>query len=140
MDSRQEAFTTWLKTYNWDYFFTTTFRSRRREPYYALKNVYRVLKTQNVVRAFLVAEPHKSGDLHLHGLLSGPTGLREGEMYLPWYIETTLSHFFGYSKVEMCNSQEAVAGYCAKYVMKSQHIADHFEVFGAKRWWKKGKA
>ncbi|GAI13547.1 unnamed protein product, partial [marine sediment metagenome] len=60
-----------LQGYNWDYVLTSTFRKPRIEPYYALQSVWHELQHYSVARAFLVAEPHQTGDLHIHGLAAG---------------------------------------------------------------------
>ncbi len=135
---RQE-YAEWLKGYNWDYFLTSTFRRPRVEPYYALQSVWHELKKSFVARAFLVAEPHQSGDLHIHGLAAGFGPGWRPELALPWDIWSGLYKRFGRAKVEACNSQEAVTGYCAKYLLKQQSRAcDYYEVFGNKNAWHNG--
>jgi hypothetical protein len=136
---RQE-YSEWLQDYNWDYFLTSTFRRQRQEPYYALQSVWHELKKSFVARAFLVAEPHQSGDLHIHGLAAGTGGGWRPEIALPWDIWQGLYKRFGRAKVEACNSQEAVTGYCAKYLLKQQsRVCDYYEVFGTKLAWINGK-
>jgi hypothetical protein len=136
----KQAYTDWLKSYNWDYFFTTTFRSARREPYYAAKHLWTELKKFNVGRSFVGVEPHQSGELHCHGLIAGVAPGWKPELCLPWDIWNGLFKRFGRSKVEACNSQEAVTGYCAKYILKQQsRVCDYYYVFGDALWWKLGK-
>lgn len=140
MENIPQAYTNWLTTYNWDYFFTATFRSPRREPYYALKHVRNELEKHGACRGFLGAEPHVSGDLHIHGIVSGPGGTWKPDIALPWVIEEAFNKRFGRARVQACNSQEAVTGYCAKYVLKGQgHASDHYEIFGDKVWWEANK-
>ncbi len=128
-----------LQGYNWDYFLTSTFRRQRKEPYYALQSVWHRLQNYNVARAFLVAEPHQTGDLHIHGLAAGAGPGWRPEMALPWDIWQGLFKRFGRAKVEACNTQEAVTGYCAKYLLKQQSRAcDYYEVFGNKFAWHRG--
>ena len=136
----RQAYADWLQSYHWDYFATATFRSPRKEPYYALKHVWHELHVNsNVDRAFLVAEPFQSGDLHIHGLLAGDTNWKP-EMKLPWDIWSGLFERFGRAKVEACNNQEAVSLYCAKYVLKQQsRVCDYYEVFGNKHVWLNGE-
>ena len=135
---RQE-YAQWLQGYNWDYFLTSTFRRPRQEPYYALQSVWHELTHYDVGRAFLVAEPHQSGDLHIHGLAAGRGPGWRPEIALPWDIYAGLFKRFGRAKVEACNSQELVTGYCAKYLLKQQsRVCDYYEVFGDKRAWRDG--
>lgn len=137
----REAYAEFLQGYNWDYFMTSTFRRPHHEPYYALQSVWHDLNhNSGVGRAFLVAEPHQSGDLHVHGLLAGTgEGWLPG-LALPWDIHQCLFKRFGRAKVGACNSQEAVTGYCAKYLLKQQsRVCDFYELFGGKREWHDGK-
>lgn len=130
----------WLKSYNWDYFLTSTFRRPRQEPYYALQSVWHELQKSFVARAFLVAEPHQSGELHIHGLTAGTGPGWKPEIALPWEIWSALFKRFGRAKVEAANSQEAVTGYCAKYLLKQQsRVCDYYDVFGSKFAWYNGK-
>ena len=130
----------WLQGYNWDYFLTSTFKKPRKEPYYALQSVWHVLQNDFVARAFLVAEPHQSGELHIHGLAAGRGPGWRPEMALPWDIWTSLFKRFGRARVEACNTQEAVTGYCAKYLLKQQsRVCDYYEVFGSKNAWQDGR-
>jgi len=136
----RQDYAEWLQGYNWDYFLTSTFRLPRVEPYYALRSVWHELRRYNVARSFLVAEPHQSGDLHVHGLAAGAGPGWRPELSLPWDIWSGLFKRFGRAKVEACNSQEAVTGYCAKYLLKQQsRVCDYYEVFGNKIAWIEGK-
>ena len=127
-----------LQGYDWDYFITQTFRRPRKEPYYALHSVWHTLKYHGAARAFLACEPHKTGDLHIHGIMAGG-----GDGWLPhidpmWDIWEDCHKKYGRNKVELINTSAAVAGYCAKYVLKAQNVvADHYEVFGDKIFWKR---
>jgi hypothetical protein len=85
-----------------------------------------------------VAEPFQSGDLHIHGLLAGDDAWRP-QMKLPWDIWQGLFEKFGRAKVEAINDTNAVAMYCAKYLLKQQsRVCDYYEVFGHTRHWKTG--
>lgn len=128
-----------MRKYEWEYFFTTTFRSPRREPYYALKHVQHALQDCNCARGFLGAEPHKSGDLHVHGIVAGRPPGWEPSIALPWVIFDRLEKRFGRSKVEACNSSMAVTSYCSKYILKDQsNCQDHYSIFGNDLAWKGG--
>lgn len=135
----REEYAEWLKGYNWDYFMTVTFRKAKKEPYYALESVYRELRNFYVARAFLGCEPHQSGDLHIHGILSGAAPGWKPEISLPWEIWNGLFKRFGRSKVEACNSAEAVSSYCAKYILKQQsRVCDYYAVYGSPLDWRGG--
>lgn len=137
---QREQYTEWLQGYRWDYFLTSTFRSPRREPYYALKAVSSELQNHNVARAFLVAEPHQSGDLHIHGIVAGSIRNGKNLMDTPEGIWQGLFKRFGRAKVEPCSSHEAVTGYCSKYILKQQsRCCDYYEIYGNKLTWERGK-
>jgi hypothetical protein len=139
-DTIRQEYAGWLQSYNWDDFLTVTFRKPRIEPYYALQSVWHALQGYNVARSFLVAEPHQSGELHIHGLASGPGPAWRPGIALPWDIWGGLFKRFGRAKVEACNSQGAVSMYCAKYLLKQQsRVCDYYEVFGNKLAWHEGR-
>ncbi len=136
----RQHYAEWLQGYNWDYLATITFRSPRREPYYALTHAWSELGKHNVARAFLGVEPHQSGDLHIHGLLAGPAPGWRPEIELPWQIWDGLFHRFGRARVEACNTHAAVTAYCSKYILKEQdRVADYYGVYGSQLSWQGGK-
>ena len=135
------AYADWLLTYNWAYFFTSTFRKPRSSPYYALQAVWKWLFIHHEVkRAFLVSEPFKTGDLHVHGLLAGARNQgvyvspRIPSIDLPSGIWSGLYNAFGRNKVEGIKSGQDVANYCSKYILKEDGAFDCYEIFGE---WKK---
>jgi len=140
-----------LMKYYWEDFITVTFRKPRKEPYYAAKAVWNSLKHFNVTKAFLAVEPHQSGDLHIHGIISGNIRGWQPELKLPWDIwEGLFSGYvneygmkvpgYGRSKVELCNSSERVTMYCAKYILKQQsRVADYYYIYGDKFAWLNSK-
>lgn len=132
----RKQYSEFLQGYYWDDFITTTFRSPRKEPFYALKQVEAELLKHNVSMGFLACEPFQSGDLHIHGIVAGmPPGWKP-EIDLPWDIWSGLFERFGRSKVEMCNSQESVTAYCSKYVLKQQsRVCDYYSLFGEPMNW-----
>lgn len=131
----RKQYSDFLQTKHWDYFVTVTYRSPRKEPYYALNGAWRVLKSNHVGKAFLVAEPHQTGDLHLHGLVAGyPPGWKP-EMSLPFDMWGDLYKAFGRSAVSPIAEIGGVTSYCAKYVLKSEYSADLYELFGNQVAW-----
>lgn len=136
----KEGYADFLKSYNWDYFMTVTFEKPRLDPYYAMKTVYNTLEKNNVARAFMGCERFKTGgdELHIHGLVSGPPVGWKPEINMPWEIWEDLFEKHGRSKIEAANSQEAVSGYCSKYILKDQSkVMDYYDFFGSKLSWEK---
>jgi hypothetical protein len=135
----REAYASWLQQYQWDDFLTVTFRSPRKEPYYAAKTVWHELQKSGAGRAFLGVEPHNSGDLHIHGIISESIPGGRPSIDLPWNIWNRLFERFGRSTVEMCRDPVAVTSYCAKYILKNQGPMDHYYVMGSTAAWKLGR-
>lgn len=134
----REGYAKFLQEYDWDYFGTITFRSARRDPVPAIKHVYKELKKSGVKRAFIGAEPFKTGDLHLHGIMQG-TGLPGIET--PKEVWKRCFDRFGRTKIEYIKSKEDVANYCAKYVLKAQNnVSDHYQFCGKAYQWRKKKS
>ncbi len=124
-----------LQEHHWDYFLTVTFRKPRMDPYYAIRDVWRCVEDHQATRGFLVAEPHISRNLHIHGIVSGAPPEWRPEIDLPWVIWNDCFHRFGRSKIDLVRSQGDVAGYCSKYVVKQLNQGDHYEIFGSKLDW-----
>jgi len=136
-----------LQRYYWEDMITVTFREPRKEPYYAARSVWNSLKHFNATKAFLAVEPHQSGDLHIHGIISGNIRGWKPELKLPWdiwdglyngYMTANGTKFkgFGRSTVSLCDSAEKVTMYCAKYILKQQSRAcDYYYLYGDKFAW-----
>jgi len=119
----------WLQTYQWDYFHTVTFRNPRRDSIAALRDVGDVCSEYSS-RAFIAAEPHFSGFLHVHAITFQDPDMRP--YYLPWTIEERYRKRFGISAVQAVRGQEEVATYCSKYVTKGRA---QYEFLGAPYYW-----
>lgn len=93
------------------------------------------MRDMNAYRAFIVAEPFTTGDLHIHGLT---THNQHQKQMLPWQIWNVLFERFGRSTVRMVDSHKLKASYyVSKYVMKGQNRQiDHYEFFGESKAWR----
>lgn len=101
-----------------------------------MKHVYNALKQNNIGKVFMGVEPFVSGDLHIHGLISGRGPGWLPEVDPPKKVWDNLFHKFGRARVENCHSLENVSGYCSKYIMKKQNgYMDHYDFFGDKNAW-----
>jgi hypothetical protein len=117
-----EALSAFLQGYPWDSFITATFKRRVNYPRTAIEKVSRELFEHPSGRAFLAAEEHYLGGWHVHGLVK-------------WSSPTDVSNHFakirlerlGFSRVESIRNIGGSAGYCAKYLLKTQ--AD-YEFYG----------
>lgn len=120
----------------WDVFLTVTFKRPRKDPYYALKAVVTTLKALDVFRsAFLVAEYHLSGNVHIHGVAQWQSWFGKGVMravseQADWestYRSAVWGMLFkshGRSSVEPIRSPAAIEKYIAKYCAKD--LTDHY--------------
>jgi len=118
----RDAYADWLATLDWDLFLTITFREpvpmRRQEVVthavgQSIKSQYETLD-----RLALFAEPHKSMNLHLHGLLK----VTDDQRVLNHFresIQAYLSDKFGRSQAALPRGHAAVSKYVAKYCVKA---------------------
>ncbi len=121
------AYADFLCNFEWDLYVTQTYRYVVREPIYACAKMYSTLEKFGATRAFIAAEPHRSGDMHLHLLARD-----EFENINPTALWKYLFKAFGRAKVERVDDHFSVTRYCSKYVVKP---SGHYEFFGnAKAW------
>jgi len=112
----------WLESLPWDLFLTVTFRDpvpmRRQES--VTHAVGQTIKSRygTVDRLALFAEPHRSMNLHLHGLVK--FGGREDLLdYARQDLQGYLSDKFGRSQAAYPRGSAAVSKYVAKYCVKT---------------------
>lgn len=119
----REAWATFLASYSWDAWFTSTSASRivRRHPISLcgkVQDMVFAISPITVQRFFVAAEEFALGDWHCHGLVkwfdldTKPLG------YPPLLEFATGLSKIGYSRVERANSIVAVSEYVSKYVIK----------------------
>lgn len=111
----REAWAEWLQTLPWDWFLTQTFEIPRR-PHQSIQVLTRLASTLRRFSAsgvFVGTETHKSGYLHVHGLLRDPL------LEIPWGpLTRELRRRYGRNKLERIRDKSKVASYCSKYVAK----------------------
>lgn len=120
-----------LNSKHWDYFFTVTNRTERKDSLAFVRDVSRCISRLTRGRAFVAVEPHQSGGIHAHGLIGLPL-VAPVKVPAKCFFQEFYDHF-GRSKVELCNSRQAVANYCAKYVVKSEKF--EYTFLGNSRAW-----
>lgn len=118
-----EAWIDWLSRFGFQGFYTQTFKDPVRFPRLAMDRGWKILRAlvgrYGVgVRAFLVAEEHRLGTYHTHGLvMTYPVSLLQlpGSLRFVWLLgfET-----YGLCRMEDIRSVGGVAGYVAKYITK----------------------
>jgi len=117
----QSALSDYLQRYQWDAFVTSTFSRPVHYPRQALERVSKQLFEHPSGRSFLAAEEHYLGGWHVHGLV---------KWYAPSDITNDYAHVrlsrLGFNRVESLNSVGGVAGYCSKYLLKSQADYDFY--------------
>lgn len=131
--SAREAFQEFLSARTWDYFATVTFATPQR---YALTAVSKVARSLSLdvpkgeslfSRAFVAGEPHKLGNWHVHGLLKSYIAPDDFGEAVPLYIERQVKRF-GWSRVEAIKSNNEVACYISKYLLKDDR--SEYQVYG----------
>ncbi len=119
----QAGWREFLGRYSWDCFFTMTYRDPARSDMNATGRAERLLTKEfgnlgKNLRAFIVAEAHRSGMYHAHGLLI--LGL-EGD----WarMMRSELWHAakakYGLCRFDMVRDPDAVNTYLTKYMTKA---------------------
>jgi len=125
----RDAFADWLATLPWDFFLTVTFRDmvpmRRQES--VTHAVGQTIKSryETVDNLALFAEPHKSRNLHLHGLVH--LGASEAIVQRARKdMQAYLRDKFGRSEAAFPRGPRAVTNYVSKYCVKSDGYYEFF--------------
>jgi len=105
---------------NFEYFGTLTFRPSEAsrnidEIRPRLKNFTKKLRRRGI-KYYIVAETHKSGYIHLHGLFSHNVIIERSPNSRKYFTIPLWSH--GFSSIEPIRDQTATAHYVTKYVTK----------------------
>ena len=112
----QEEYSTWIKSLEWDYFFTGTFQDWDITPNSARRNSERFFgQFETRELAFLFIESGSLyGKVHVHGLLRFDPDRKPPASFIweLWFKR------YGRAKVEVIDSREAVSNYCCKYITK----------------------
>lgn len=147
-----ESWRDFLGRWEWDWFVTLTFRPHRGKRVGSRARLPHPEQTDKLFRLWIsklnrhlygnhwskkgigvgwvrASEPHKSGALHYHALLTG-TGVTDARR-LDWKDEWF--SLAGFSRIEPPKSQDAVQAYCAKYLVKEGEIDFGGAALGAPR-------
>lgn len=105
----------WQAERSW--FFTGTFKDQTADYDVVRQEVTRFLKrvrkrSEDKVRYLILPEPHKSGMLHVHGLIHGKETLKYRQIHASWQA--------GFSVVKLAKDHRT-AGYVCKYSTKGLH-------------------
>lgn len=117
----------WLSLREFSHFITVTYREPRNPSQFFVE-AQRVENCLPGTMGFLAGEEHKTGYLHLHGLIR-PRGMYDSkdEVAGRWFSEEAWQRLykrFGRSQVDPINSIGGVIGYCTKYCGK--HLTDYW--------------
>lgn len=133
----KEQYAEFLQSFEWDYFATITFKHERHDTLKAISDVWEFLNAkpvQPVSRAFLAAEPHQTGALHLHGLLLANFNTTWRPLPEARHLQYILDKRFGRSRIEAAREDGAVTNYCSKYVVKNNNLYD-YAFLGSQEFW-----
>lgn len=120
-DALKEAWACFLGGFNWDYFFTVTFRSPRQSWHSegTVNQLAKYLARRHVGGVFVGTELHRSRAIHAHGLINPlPVFLGGSEGLDPRWYEEELTRMFGWSRVSWVKDIGGVTGYVTKYCVK----------------------
>lgn len=122
-----------------DCFFTTTFREPANSAGLAIDRTKRLLTNfykpiGGNVHAFIVAEEHKSGSFHCHGLMRLGAQGDDIQFAMRKALWESAHQKYGRARFEPVNDADAVRGYVSKYLTK--RVCDYAVV--GKGWRKAG--
>lgn len=115
----QEAYSEYLQSYKWDFFYTITTRNKYGSDITLQRSIERWAANSHVRRAFVAIENGKAtGRLHSHGLIkmAGPGNYPE---FSPVLWKSAFDRF-GRSTIEPIRALGDVSSYCSKYVLKGR--------------------
>lgn len=132
MHSLQVEYANYLLGYEWDAYYTQTFKRRRNDSINAAIATWSVLENRlQWTKGFVAVEKHKLGGVHLHCLLNNDlrdwTNIHSAVRDLGIQKSATKRYMdkaFGFSHISSARNQVTVNLYCAKYVTKSD--GDYF--------------
>jgi len=112
----------YLMSFDWDAFYTQTFRNRRNDGHNSVNACWHYLENKlGWTKGFVAVESHRLGGVHLHCLLSNELAdWSQGNPVRSQYIQTKsyMQKAFGWNHIESARNQATVSLYCAKYVCK----------------------
>jgi len=123
-DACIDAWISTLEKFQFDCFFTLTYKEPAESSMLAIDRASRLLtknfkKLKIPLSAFVAAEPHRSGLYHCHGLLKlGALGDLQKKLILTdlWKVGYEM---FGRCSFEVIEDAERVRAYVSKYLLKS---------------------
>lgn len=128
-ETTRQAYSDFIGSRSWDVFFTATFAARVNHAHTAVEMVAHKLYEHGLQRAVVMAESHRLGGYHCHGLFKNPS--LETLDTTAGSIQDDLRKL-GFCRVEPVRNTGAVSVYLTKYLTK--HCAD-YEFYGDRRDW-----
>ena len=124
----QNAWAYFLEKFSFDCWFTLTFKKPAQSGILAIDRTIRLIETVSKkakikVSAFVVAEAHKNGTYHAHGLMRlGALSVELERMLLKMFWEIGVD-LYGRNSLALVRDSAAVRVYVSKYLTKQP--ADH---------------
>jgi hypothetical protein len=135
----RDGYAAWIGGYEWTAMATQTYKRERRDALNCMIGWWSALERKGWTRAFVAAEKHRLGGVHLHALLYDE--LQDYQQPLDFYrwqqlkcarTQAWMSQYIGWSFVTpICNTY-TTAMYCSKYVTKDDGDYMMFGNFGEK--------
>lgn len=122
------AWSEFLNRFEYDCFFTLTYREPAQSAMLAIDRASRLLgkfydNLDRPLNAFVVAEQHRNGSYHAHGLLELKGLDREADVMLCRALWQAGYDKFGLCRFELVRDGGQVRNYVSKYLVK--RVADH---------------
>lgn len=132
MQDLQIQYANYLLSFEWDAYYTQTFKRLRHDSTNAVNACWHILENRlEWTRGFMAVESHRLGGIHLHCLLSNDLIDYSNPIRAKAELSLRLSNTkkycdkaFGFTHITTANNQATVNLYCAKYVTKGN--GDYF--------------
>jgi hypothetical protein len=132
----RQAYADFLQSRQWDFFATVTSAVPRKDTLAFVRDFDVIAHghAPGKFRGFVAVEPHRTGMIHIHSLLSYDQSVTpEGRsLYHPEAneLQARFNWVFGRSRVDTINSREDVSNYCSKYVTKREGAGYEYDFIG----------
>lgn len=125
-DSLRDVYANYLLGFNWDAYYTQTFKHKRNDGFNATSAWWNKMEGKlGWTRSFVAVEKHRLGGVHLHALVADDlqdwSNSQQAQRELEFRLKNSAKYTekaFGWSNVSCARNQATVNLYVTKYVTK----------------------